>query len=66
MPDGKLQINADCNTGAGTYAADNGTLTMGPIALTKVFCGEQSNDTLFVSQTAKRRHLLFCRWQPDA
>jgi len=49
--DGFVEIKADCNTGQAAYGL-GGTqeLHVSPIALTKVFCGEQSQDTVFVSQ----------------
>ena len=50
LEDGTARIKADCNSGSGSYTTDGQSLTFGPIALTRAFCGEQSKDTVFVSQ----------------
>src|SRR5689334_20704416 len=43
MPDGRVQVRADCNRGAGRYTADpDGRLTLASIALTKIGCGAGS------------------------
>jgi heat shock protein HslJ len=49
MDDGRVVVRADCNRGGGRYTADaNGTLTLTPIALTKMGCPAGSLDTAFV------------------
>lgn len=37
-PDGTFAIEADCNTGNGTYTLDGNRLTFGPIAITQAQC----------------------------
>lgn len=49
--DGFVEIKADCNTGSAAYGLGGANeLHIGPIALTRAFCGEQSKDTVFVQQ----------------
>lgn len=49
LDDGRALVRADCNRGSGRYAADaSGTLTLTPIALTKMGCPAGSLDTAFV------------------
>src|SRR5690348_8525503 len=49
MDDGRVVVRADCNRGSGRYTADaNGTLTLTPIALTKMGCPAGSLDKVFV------------------
>lgn len=50
LADGKVQIKADCNSGSATYTTSENSITISPIALTKVYCGASSQDTVFVSQ----------------
>jgi len=46
--DGTLNINADCNTGQGTYTADRQFLTIQVGVMTTAFCGEDSLDVQFL------------------
>ncbi len=48
-PDGQVEIGADCNQCFGSYTAEGTTLTIGPLACTRAFCGPGS---LFVQYTA--------------
>ena len=48
--DGKVNVKADCNKGFATYTTDGKSITISPIGLTKIFCGEASKDTVFVTQ----------------
>ncbi|OGO55746.1 MAG: hypothetical protein A2V85_02230 [Chloroflexi bacterium RBG_16_72_14] len=38
--DGRVDVEAGCNTGSGTVRIDGATIVFGPIALTKMACGE--------------------------
>lgn len=47
--DGRAAIRVDCNRGSGSFEAvaadtDSGSLTFGPIALTRMFCPQPSLD----------------------
>ena len=58
--DGRVSMRLDCNRASGAYAAvpgggEGGTLTFGPLAMTRAFCGEQSLDTQIA------RHAEFIR-----
>jgi heat shock protein HslJ len=54
MPDGRLQVRADCNRGAGRYTADpDGRLTLAAIALTKTGCGAGSLDAQFARELSE-------------
>lgn len=44
--DGQFSAKTDCNSMAGSYTAENGTLTFGQIAMTKMFC-EGSQEMVF-------------------
>ena len=47
--DGIAFIQADCNRGSGSVTTDGpGTITIGPIALTKMLCPPESHGDLFV------------------
>jgi heat shock protein HslJ len=35
----RLALRADCNSGSGTYTANGRVLTVGPLAMTRAFCG---------------------------
>jgi heat shock protein HslJ len=51
MPDGRVQLRADCNRGGARYEArESRSLTLGPAALTKMGCPPGSKDTEFVRQ----------------
>jgi heat shock protein HslJ len=54
VDDGRVLVRADCNRGSGRYTADpSGTLTLGPIALTKMGCPAGSLDSVFVRDLAE-------------
>ena len=44
--DGRVQVNTGCNTGGGPYMADpaRGTITFGPIGITKKACIDETNE----------------------
>ena len=45
---GKLGARADCNQCSGTYSITGDSLTIGPLACTKAFCGSSSYDVLYL------------------
>jgi heat shock protein HslJ len=56
-PDGKATLRLDCNRGSGSWqatpaAADSGSLTFGPIAVTRMFCGPDSLDQRIIRDLA--------------
>jgi heat shock protein HslJ len=46
---GALAVKADCNSCSGTYTISGESLTIGPLACTRAFCGEASLDTAFLA-----------------
>lgn len=48
--DGALEVQADCNRGAGSYTVDGNSLTLGPIAVTLMACAPDSLDTQFLQE----------------
>lgn len=42
-------IKADCNVGGGTYTKNGSTITIQPGTMTLVFCGNQSQDSVFLA-----------------
>lgn len=53
LPDGKVRVTADCNTGQGTYTAQGGKLSFGSIGMTKMACPSGSQDSLFLATLGK-------------
>ena len=47
--DKRLGVRSDCNQCGGTYELKDGDFTVGPLACTKAFCGEQSLDSDYSS-----------------
>lgn len=45
--DGSLEARLHCNSGGGTYTADAGELTFGPLFTTLMYCGDDSIADLF-------------------
>jgi heat shock protein HslJ len=51
IADGRVQVRADCNRGAGRYTAErDGRMSVTQIALTKMGCGAGSLDAQFARQ----------------
>jgi heat shock protein HslJ len=48
-PNGTYALKADCNTGAGGYTVNGTALNLSPAAVTLAYCGEASQDQLFLS-----------------
>lgn len=47
--DGKIQVRADCNRGIGGYTVTGQTLSVGPMAVTRAYCGDDSVDNEFLT-----------------
>ena len=47
--EGRAEVGSDCNQCGGPYMLAEGSLTSGPLACTKVFCGDTSLDSKFVA-----------------
>ena len=44
---GRVLVRADCNRGAGSYEVNGAAMKMGPVAMTRMGCPPDSQDTLF-------------------
>lgn len=42
--DGRVLVNAGCNRGSGSYTLDGSTLTIGPVALTRMYCSDERGE----------------------
>jgi heat shock protein HslJ len=51
--DGQLGVKSDCNSCGGPYTVAGGTLSIGPLVCTKVFCGDTSLDQKYVAALDK-------------
>lgn len=61
--DGQAAFRVDCNRGSGTWQAqaaadDSGSLTFGPVALTRMFCPQPSADTQVSAALGRVRSYL--------
>lgn len=61
--DGRAVFTVDCNRGNSTWQSevagtDSGTLTFGPIALTRMFCPQPSKDTEVAAALGRVRSFL--------
>ena len=61
--DGRVAFQVDCNRGTATWQAEpsgsaSGTLTFGPVALTRMFCPQPSADTQVASAHGRVRSYL--------
>ncbi|MFN8072702.1 MAG: META domain-containing protein [Mycobacterium sp.] len=61
--DGRAAFQVDCNRGSSAWqfsaaAADSGSLTFGPIALTRMFCPQPSSDTVVAAALGRVRSYL--------
>jgi heat shock protein HslJ len=62
-PGGRATIRIDCNRGSGSWTTepsdgDSGSLTFGPLATTKVYCGPDSMDQRITRDAAYVRTYL--------
>ena len=53
--DGRVAVRSDCNSCGGEYTMSGSSIELGPIACTKVFCGETSRDVAFTRALEKAR-----------
>lgn len=42
--DGTVQVRGGCNTGSASYTVGEGTLTVGPVAMTRMACGDERGE----------------------
>jgi heat shock protein HslJ len=66
--DGQAAFQIDCNRGSGTFqssaaADDSGSLTFGPIALTRMFCPQPSEDNKVTAALGNVRTYLLSNGQ---
>ena len=66
--DGQATFQIDCNRGSGTFqttagGSDSGSLTFGPIALTRMFCPQPSVDTTVAAALGRIRSYLLADGQ---
>jgi heat shock protein HslJ len=53
LSEGRMQVRADCNRGGGRYeTGDDGRITLGPVATTKMLCPRESQDAAFLNGLA--------------
>ena len=50
QPGGAVAVRADCNRGSGRYELNGGSLSFGPMALTRAMCPPGSMDSEFMKQ----------------
>jgi heat shock protein HslJ len=48
LPDGHVTIQADCNTGTGSYLLSDAEFTIQPVAIGLMACSPESQDTIFL------------------
>ncbi len=58
LADGMVQMQADCNSGGGSYTLDGNQLTIGPVAMTLMACLPESLDSTFAQQLGEVRSYL--------
>jgi len=51
-PDGRVNVQADCNRGSGSYTVNGSLLSLSEIALTRVACPPGSQDAVFLRDLA--------------
>jgi heat shock protein HslJ len=51
LPDGRAEMQFDCNRGGGNYTIEGNALSLGPLVSTRRACPDGSQDALY------RRHL---------
>ena len=57
LSESRLSARADCNTCSGSYTLSGTSVTIGPLACTRAFCGEASLDTPFTQGLTDAREL---------
>jgi heat shock protein HslJ len=48
IADGSVAVQADCNSGMGSYSHEGSSLEFGPMATTRMFCGPDGFDNRFL------------------
>ncbi len=65
LADQRILVQADCNHGIGTWVQDGASLQIGPVGMTRMYCGQQSlevrflRDLDYVRSFVMRRNKLF-------
>ncbi len=59
LPDGDMQVRADCNRGHGSYELDGQSLVIGPVALTRMGCPAGSHDAVFADTLSRATEWAF-------
>jgi len=49
LDNNRVAVKADCNRASGSFTVSGATLTIGPMAVTKAYCGSASLDGEFLS-----------------
>jgi heat shock protein HslJ len=49
-PDGRAEVQFDCNRGGGSYEISEGRITFGPFASTRMACPPGSQDAVYTTQ----------------
>jgi len=49
LDNNRVAVKADCNRASGSFTVNGATLTIGPMAVTKAYCGSASLDGEFLS-----------------
>ncbi|MFN8377536.1 MAG: META domain-containing protein [Anaerolineae bacterium] len=57
--DGSYNLQADCNSGSGTYTVDGQSISIGPAATTRMACPEGSLDSVFLQQISSAAIYFF-------
>jgi heat shock protein HslJ len=55
LNDSRVSARADCNTCSGSYSLSGESISIGPLACTRAFCGEASLDTIFTQGLSDAR-----------
>jgi heat shock protein HslJ len=55
MEDEQIGVKSDCNSCGGGYTLSGSSITIGPVACTRVFCGDTSRDAAFTRSLDKSR-----------
>ncbi len=57
--DGSYNLQADCNSGSGTYTVDGQSISIGPAAVTMMACPDGSQDGVFLQQLSNAAIYFF-------